>query len=122
MVGEEGYGIGTYITAKGRINRIYNGYQRSPQSWAMNSRVKKFKVYKNGEPLCYLVLKDEMGAQQLPDYEYTEDYDVFQFEIMEAYAGSKWADVAISEMLGAGCCFQRNTSSPPLPQYIPFTQ
>ena len=29
---------------------------------------------------------------------------------MEAYAGSKWADVAISEMLGAGCCFQRNTS------------
>jgi len=110
--GEEGYGIGTYITARGRINRIYNGYQRSPQSWAMNSRVKKFKVYKNGEPLCYLVLEDEMGAQhfELPDYEYTEDYDVFQFEIMEAYAGSKWADVAISEILGAGCCFSGNTS------------
>ena len=110
--GEDGYGIGTYLYIRGNVNSIYNGYQRSPQSWAMNSRVKKFKVYRNGEALCYLVLKDEMGDQrfELPGFDYNDDQVVYRFEIMEAYPGSKWADVAITEIRGSGCCFSGNTA------------
>ena len=110
--GEDGYGIGTYIYVRGNINTIYNGYQRSPQSWVMNSRVKKFKVYKNGEPLCYLVLTDEMGRQSfnLPGYEDQDEHDVFRLEIIEAYPGSKWADVAITAIMGIACCFSSNTA------------
>ena len=110
--GEDGYGIGTYLYVRGNINTIYNGYQRSPQSWAMNSRVKKFKVYKNGEPLCYLVLTDEMGSQSfsLPGYEDQDEHDVFRLEIVEVYPGSKWADVAITAIMGIACCFSSNTA------------
>ena len=109
--GEEGYGIGTYFYVQGHVNMIFNGYQKSPRTWSLNSRVKTLKVYKNEEALCLLHLKDEMGSQrfELPGYQYQDGRDLFKFEIVDVYPGSKWADVAISEIRGNGCCFQANT-------------
>jgi len=112
--GKPGYGIGEYfqiITPV--VNTIYNGYQSTPSNWKNNSRVKTFKVYRNGRPLCYLELIDEMGRQwfDLPfDDSVSEDsvsYDktVFRFEIVDVYKGLKYKDVAISEINYVGCCF-----------------
>lgn len=104
-------GIGEYFEIESpKVNIIYNGYQASPAVWKENSRVKKFKVYKNGKPICYLKLKDEMGWQafDLPNSE-TFDPDkksIFRFEIVEVYKGTKWKDVGISHIDFGGCCFR----------------
>jgi hypothetical protein len=108
--GETGYGIGTsFEISCNNLNTIYNGYQNSPSNWMKNGRVKKFKVYIDGKPLCYLILKDEMGEQ---NFELPFDADwhtphVFRFEIVEVYEGTKYSDVCISEIGVQGCCFSQ---------------
>lgn len=112
--GKSDYGIGESFEVKSPgVNVMYNGYQSSPANWKNNSRVKKFKVYKDNKPVCYLILTDEMGAQrfELPtskDYSW-ENPSVFKFEIVEVYKGEKWPDVAISEVDLVLCCFAKNT-------------
>ncbi len=114
--GVEGYGIGEWFEIKAPgVNSIYNGYQSTPTNWKNNSRVKKFKVYKDSKPLCYLVLTDEMGQQrfELPfKVDFESGYDnpsTFKFEIVEVYKGDKWDDVAISEIGWVLCCFAEGT-------------
>ena len=109
-------GIGEWFEIKGLVNKIYNGYQSSATNWKNNSRVKKFLVYENGTPICYLKLTDEMGAQHfdLPTkYEYDGEYEssapILRFEIVEVYEGLKWADVCISELDYVSCCFASDT-------------
>ena len=108
--GVTGYGIGETITIEGPApNYILNGYQKSIKSFVDNSRVKKFKIYLNGKPFCYLQLSDKMGLQyfDLPyiDIEgkniYLDRPDFFQwtFEIIEVYPGRKWKDTAISLLM-----------------------
>ena len=112
--GKADYGIGESfeIRAAG-VNSIYNGYQSSPKNWLENSRVKRFKVYRNNTPICFLDLTDEMGGQQfeLPghnNYNQAKEY-TFKFEIVDVYKGTKWPDVAISEMDVVLCCFVEST-------------
>lgn len=113
--GKEDYGIGEYFEIKAAgINVIYNGYQASPKVWIENSRVKKFKVYKNNIELCYLELTDEMGRQsfELPDrrsYNPNKEY-TYKLEIVDVYKGIKWKDVAISEINMALCCVAEATN------------
>ncbi len=111
--GKEDYGIGESFEIKGEgVNHIYNGYQSSPKTWADNSRVKIFKVYKNNVPLCFLELKDEMGQQyfELPDHNTDQvKANTYKFEIVEVYPGAKWKDVAISEIGYSLCCFSSST-------------
>lgn len=110
--GKPGYGIGESFTIKApRVNSIFNGYQATPAAWKNNSRVKKFKVYANGKPICFLVLKDEMGEQvfDLPISSSDEKAITFKFEIADVYKGAKWDDVAISHVDNNGCCFAGNT-------------
>ncbi len=113
--GKKDYGIGEFFEIKAfGVNVIYNGYQSSPKNWIENSRVKKFKVYRNNVPLCYLELTDEMGRQsfELPkqnDYDLRKEY-TFKFEILEVYEGTKWQDVAISEIDFALCCVSESTT------------
>jgi hypothetical protein len=112
--GKLGYGIGEFFEIKAAgINTIYNGYQFSPKSWIENSRVKKFKVYRNNIAICFLELTDEMGRQsfELPDhnsYNPLVEY-IFKFEILEVYKGSKWQDVAISEINLGLCCISESS-------------
>jgi hypothetical protein len=110
--GVEGYGIGEWFEVKGiTVNAIYNGYQSSPENWKNNSRVKRFKVYMDGHPICFLDLTDEMGVQrfELPHHTNWEDKLNFKFEIVEVYQGDKWADVCISHIDHVACCFAPNT-------------
>lgn len=112
--GNADYGIGEFFEIKSMgVNAIYNGYQSSPKSWIENSRVKKFKVYKNNRFLCILQLTDEMGRQtfELPGHNNleSESEHVFKFEILEVYPGSKWKDVAISEINLGLCCVSGST-------------
>jgi len=112
--GKADYGIGEFFEIKAAgINTIYNGYQSSPKSWMENSRVKNFKVYKNNVAICYLELTDEMGRQsfELPghnNYNPEKEY-VFKFELVEVYKGSKWKDVAISEINLGLCCLSESS-------------
>ena len=133
--GESDYGIGEYFVISPEFindagaagenwpvfdlpNIIYNGYQKSSYLWINNSRVKKFKIYHNNEPVCYLVLQDKMGAQY---FDLTKETDIsetrewwetdstlkIKFEIIEIYKGNKWSDVAISQL---SCLFQGDSA------------
>ena len=72
--------------------------------WINNSRVKKFKIYVDNQPVCYLTLKDKMGGQSfdLPikagDEPWLVEWKEIKFEIIEVYKGDKWSDVAITEI------------------------
>ena len=74
--GEPGYGTGQYIEFDYDFNdtlrackyycqyfTILNGYQKSKHTWNKYARVKRFKVYANGDSLCYLDLHDHYGLQ-----------------------------------------------------------
>ncbi|MFN5911136.1 MAG: NADase-type glycan-binding domain-containing protein, partial [Bacteroidota bacterium] len=65
--GKSDYGIGEYFEVDlilgGSGISIFNGYQKSYDAWKNNSRVKKIKVYADGQPVCYVELKDLMGYQ-----------------------------------------------------------
>lgn len=107
--GKSDYGIGESFSVKGNGYRVYifNGYQYSYSAWKNNSRVKKFRVYSDGDTLCYLELKDVMGGQY---FDLRDHYTWLKFEIVEVYKGDKWSDVAISEMHWKSCCFTSNTN------------
>jgi len=110
--GDADYGIGEYFEVDllhgGNDVAIFNGYQRSYDSWRNNSRVKKFKIYGDNKPLCYLILNDKMGYQSF-DIPEVDDFTTYRFEIVEVYPGIKWKDVAISEITNFGCCYNSNT-------------
>ena len=103
--GEDGYGIGEFIEFDvGRLLclTIYNGYQKSIDSWKNNSRVKIFKVYLNNTPICFLELEDVMSGQSFDLGNLIqggiEDVSL-RFEISKVYSGNKWKDVCISDIL-----------------------
>lgn len=111
--GVVGYGIGeSFEIESPGVNEIYNGYQSSPTGWLNNSRVKRFKVYVNGKPNCFLDLMDEMGRQifdlGVPAPENGEKNN-FKFEIVDVYKGLKYDDVCISHIDYTLCCFAANT-------------
>ena len=102
--GKSDYGIGEFFIVESiAVNIIYNGYQKSKSSWINNSRVKKFKVFQDNKPLCYLILNDVMGGQyfELPESELDP---VYKFEIAEVYKGERWNDVAITHIDFQACC------------------
>lgn len=111
--GVAGYGIGEWFEiSAANVNTIYNGYQSTPLNWLNNSRVKRFKVYVDGEPHCYLDLTDEMGQQSFDLNIVTKSYDsayTFRFEIADVYKGNKWDDVCISHVDDVACCFAVST-------------
>lgn len=116
----EGDGIGesfeynlVYLLGNGTLY-ICNGYQSSLKSWRENSRVKKFKIYKNGIPAFYVVLQDKTGEQEIQfptNFLKSEEGNVpvLKFEIVEVYKGTKYEDVAVSDVFYLGCCFLGDT-------------
>jgi len=110
--GKSDYGIGEYFEIDlpygGSNIGIFNGYQKNHDAWMNNSRVKKLKVYGDGKPICFVVLSDKMGVQNF-DLPANSDFNKYKFEIVEVYPGTKWKDVAISEICSYGCCFSAST-------------
>ncbi|WP_339813975.1 hypothetical protein [uncultured Imperialibacter sp.] len=115
--GVPGYGIGEYIDYEfppenPRINTIIivNGYVKSASAYTTNSRVKQLKMYVNGAPYALLNLEDVAAEQSFvvdligyPDRASLEMLkkragSKIRFEIMDVYKGTKYDDVAITEI------------------------
>lgn len=118
--GDSEYGLGEYLEFKnaqlGSQIAIYNGYQKSPKSFIDNSRVKSLRVSENGIDRCIIRLKDEMGEQIINGeklgfkfYDAGKQNITLRFTITEVYPGTKFKDVAISELFINGCCFAGNS-------------
>lgn len=117
--GKPGYGIGEYLEfcfdLRDRPNKgnafsinsvsIINGYRKNEKIWKANSRVKTFKMYVNGKPFSYIVLKDTYKYQHFtfPDHWVRHGaLTVIKLEIIEVYRGEKHADTAVGEILFNG--------------------
>ncbi len=119
--GDSGHGIGAYLEYEfdtGKMTYIggdhnyaiydiyiANGYKKSKRLWESNSRVKKFKMYVNGEPFGILELLDAFEFQtiSIPKIPLPpKGLLTLRFEIMEVYPGTKYKDTAITELLFSG--------------------
>ena len=108
--GTEGTGKGDFLeyTFAGNCPRIttvkiLNGYCKNQKTWEQNGRVKTLKMYYNNLPVLKLELEDSPTLQcfnvgtfgehnpNAPDWK-------LRFEILEVYPGSKFEDIAISEL------------------------
>ena len=101
-----------------RVNEIviWNGYIKNIDLWKANSRVAKLKLSINGKPIAILALEDSTNTQSFPidpvqSTNSTKDM-ILTLEILEIYKGTKYADVAISEINFKGLdvhCFGSGT-------------
>jgi hypothetical protein len=83
--------------------RFINGYIKSQKLWNEYSRVKKFRVYLNDKPVVVLNILYSKDVQEVSfDSLYITTKDIVVFEILEIYPGSKYKQVAISELLPMG--------------------
>jgi hypothetical protein len=87
-----------------RVNEIliWNGYIKNIDIWKSNSRVAKFKMFVNGKPTAILELKDIKNTQSfkinpIQSTDSTRDL-ILTLEILEVYKGTKYDDVAVSEI------------------------
>lgn len=101
-----------------RVNEIiiWNGYIKNTDLWKANARVAKFKMFVNDKPTAILELKDVNNAQSfkfnpIQSIDSTKDLTL-TLEIIEVYKGTKYADVAVSEINFEGLdvhCFAAGT-------------
>ena len=101
--GISGNGIGEEIrfTSEKEITisaiKIWNGYQRSPSHFEGNARLKKFQFGKNRQlPGTYSIADSE--TPQLIELENPLTGKEFVFTVDEAFSGTKYKDLVISEM------------------------
>ena len=85
-----------------RVTRIqalelWNGYQRSPDHFAKNGRVKVLGLSVDGGPVMELPVQDRSGAQTLPLPSPVQGKKL-TLSIVQATAGSRYPDVVISEL------------------------
>ena len=102
-----------------RINKliIWNGYIKNNKVWKENARVSKFKVYIDGIPKYYLELEDVTNSQSF-EIEPIQSKDslrdlILTLEIENIYPGTKYQDVAVSELNFDGLdvhCFAAGTN------------
>lgn len=102
-----------------RINEltIWNGYLKNHKIWKENARVAEFKLYVNGEPNAILKLEDLTNSQSFPidpiqSQDSLKDL-ILTLEILEVYTGTKYKDVAVSELNFDGLdvhCFPAGTN------------
>lgn len=81
--------------------RIINGYTRNDRTWSENGRVKWMRIDINGRPAAFLHLLDTPQTQEVmwDALGYLRRGDSISFEIVDVYRGTKYEDVAISEIL-----------------------
>ena len=85
-----------------RVTRIqaielWNGYQRSPDHFAKNGRVKVLGLSVDGGPIMELPVQDSSGAQTLTLPSPVQAKKL-TLSIVQATAGSRYPDVVISEL------------------------
>ena len=112
--GVPGNGEGEYLvyTFPGRCPRvtaiqILNGYTKTEKAWLDNGRVKRLRMYYNGEPYAILELEDTRRLQSfdvgiLGYHEASAPDWTLKFEILDVYPGDKYADTVITELFFDG--------------------
>ena len=112
--GVPGNGEGEYLiyTFPGRCPRIttveiLNGYTKTEKAWLDNGRVKRLRMYYNGEPYAILELEDTRRLQSFDvgilGYHDASSPDwTLKFEILDVYPGDKYADTVITELFFDG--------------------
>ena len=112
--GVPGNGEGEYLiyTFPGRCPRIttveiLNGYTKTEKAWLDNGRVKRLRMYYNGEPYAILELEDTRRLQSFDvgilGYNDASSPDwTLKFEILDVYPGDKYADTVITELFFDG--------------------
>lgn len=99
----KGNGIGEAVTFKlsnpVRLTKlkIWNGYQRSPKHFSGNSRLKAFQFGLKGGNLTSYNIEDVSGAQTI-DLQGPIEGTEFVLKVTDAYSGSKYQDLVISEI------------------------
>ena len=87
---------------------ILNGYYKTKELWEENSRVKKFKLFINGELSGIIELIDTRNPQFVELPQITIKYNIetrIKFEIVDIFKGSKYKDTAVTsfKFTGSGC-------------------
>ena len=112
--GVPGNGEGEYLvyTFPGRCPRIttieiLNGYTKTEKAWLDNGRVKRLRMYYNGEPYAILELEDTRRLQSfdvgiLGFFDASKPDWTLKFEILDVYPGDKYADTVITELFFDG--------------------
>jgi len=112
--GVPGNGEGEFLvyTFPGRCPRIttiqiLNGYTKTEKAWLDNGRVKRLKMYYNGEPYAILELEDTRRLQSfdvgiLGFHSTSAPNWTLKFEILDTYPGDKFADTVITELFFDG--------------------
>ena len=77
--------------------QIWNGYQRSPNIYQMNARLKGFSLGEVGGKAYEYTLRDAAAGQKINLRVPLKNN--FELKINSAYDGSKYQDLAISEIL-----------------------
>jgi hypothetical protein len=103
VAGKHGQGIGEWITIDFKELRlvkaviIRNGYQKNPDLFSKNSRVRKLRlVFSQGETQT-ITPQDNMDLQRIPLDPAVSAYWV-QFIIDDVYPGSTYRDTAITKL------------------------
>ena len=114
--GAKGDGIGEWVEFKIKNHpgkkvetttfwglNISNGYRKSKDIWAKNSRVKQLRMDINGTPRLVINLKDTMFNQNIGFKSFDiKPGDVIRFTIMKIYPGNKYQDTCITELIPMG--------------------
>ncbi|MBR0814542.1 caspase family protein [Bradyrhizobium diazoefficiens] len=102
--GASGNGIGEWITIEFETLRlvksihVQNGYQKSPDIFAKNNRVRQIRVLLSGGESRTFILDDRLSAQLLTLRPPIAAYWL-QFIIDDVWAGNKYMDTAITKLL-----------------------
>lgn len=92
---------------------IFNGYSKSNSLYYQNARVKCFEVYLEDSLLYYLDVIDTPVPQSFNFYVKKNPHleETFRLKVGDIYKGSKYSDLAISEIFAAQhyCCLSGNT-------------
>jgi len=75
-----------------------NGYQRTPESFEDNARIKAFEFGLDGATSNTYLLKDERNAQHIA-LAAPLSGNHFQLRIKQVYPGKKYTDLALSELV-----------------------
>lgn len=101
--GIDGKGIGEQLSfdfsqpVKIDAIKIWNGYQRSTNTYQSNARLKSFSLGESTGKLYEYTLRDDEAAQRVDLRVPLESK--FELKINSAYDGAKYQDLAISEIL-----------------------
>ncbi|MCA1376302.1 MULTISPECIES: caspase family protein [unclassified Bradyrhizobium] len=102
--GASGNGVGEWITIEFETVRrvrsihVHNGYQKSPDIFAKNNRVRQIRVLFSGGESQTFVLDDKLSAQLLMLRPPVSAHWM-QFIIDDVWAGNKYTDTAITKLL-----------------------